>query len=260
MSVSFTARPVSIYKPFHESIEKGLTVYELETQDIDFLNKYRKSIKCDAYLKKEKAIYREIALTTLDSIIKSLKIKKNFLFSDKSVAYLAVCDKKVTSFIQGNLPKINLAENKIVYSTRSMPNETELDWLSSIPRNNEKTPKSAAPSVMAEFLNFCTNSKSKIKSIYCRSEIPDNCDKTVKFYEKLGFKAQGEKIKWESPNNPIDLNYFANLHNYKYSDDDILPMSITRAAAKKAVSDISKKFGREEIQNATSVDLNEIVV
>ena len=261
MDVNFTARPTAIYKPFKESTQKALTVYELETSDIKFLKKFKKQLQNDSFLKKEKPVYHEIALYALDSIIKSLKLKKNFFVDDKSVAYLAVCENKVTSFIQGNLPKINLAEDKVIHSNRNKAKESELDWLATIPsRDGTKLPSAAAPSVVSELFKYCFKLPQKFKSIYCRSEMPEKCEKSVKFYEKLGFKPVGKPIKMETPQKPIELNHFSDIDNFKYSTDDVLPMAISRSNAKKTVLNISKKFGREEIKNAKSVDLNKLVV
>lgn len=260
MTVSFTARPVAIYKPFSDATQKSLTVYELEARDIKFLSQFKKELKNNTYLKEEKKVYHTIALESLESIIKSLKINRQMKVSDKSVAYVAVNDKKITSLIQGNLPKINFEQNKIVYSNRNVAKETELDWLSSIPsRNGEQTPKSSAPAVVAELLNYCFRLPDKFKSMYCRSELPKNCEKTASFYEKIGFKAVGGAQKMETSDRPIDLNHFVNVDGFEYSNDETLPYSITRNAAKEAVKNIAKRFGREEIKDGKSVDLKDFV-
>ena len=261
MDVNFTAKPIAFYKPFKESTSRALTVYELETRDLKFLNKFKKQIKNDSVLKEENNVYYKIALSTLDSIIKSLKIKNRFGVSDKSAAYIAVNDKKITSLIQGNLPKVNLAQGKIVYSARNLPKESELDWLATIPtKGKDKVPTASAPAVVAELFNYIFKLPQKIKSVYCSSVLPENCEKSLKFYEKIGFKAVGNAVKMESSNGPVDLNYFTSVDSFKYYADEVLPMVISKADAKKAITDISKKFDREEIKNAKSVDLNKIVI
>lgn len=259
-NVSFTARPVAVYKPFKGADQKSMTVFRLEEKDIPYLEKFKKTVKNNGFLKVENPVHQSVTLGALDSILTALKLNKKLKLDDKSVSLVAVYNNKITSIVQGNLPKVDLSENKIVRSSRGVKAETELDWLSVIPQNQgEGTAKASAPAVMAELFDFCLKLPTKINSIFVRSEVPEKCYKTVNFYEKLGFKSIGGNTKMETPDSPIDLVRFAALSKFTYSNDDIIPMVAKRADIKKTIKNIAERFDREIIKNGISVDLNDII-
>lgn len=263
MSVSFTAMPVARYKTFKQTNTKDLTVYRLETRDIDFLTNYKDKLSSHndyEYLRNDHPIHHEIIEDALISIIDTLKLNHKMQIDDKSIAYVTVANNKILSIMQGNLPKIDLKTNRIVRSMRNKSHESELDLLSIVPQQSSELPHSAAPALINEFFRYCTKLPQKVKSIYCRSEIPENSEKTVKFYEKIGFKKISNSYeKWIAPSYPITLNNVEEIDRFKYPDDDILPMAISMTRAKKTIKQINDKFEREEIKKPTSVDLNEIV-
>lgn len=260
MDVSFKARPIAAYKPFKDSTARTLTIYSLEPADIPFLESFNSQIVKNDSLKAREPVYHEIIMLALKSILNGLKIRDKFKVNDQSVAYISVAEGRITSIFQGNAPKLVVEQNKIVHSYRNCPNESEIDWLTVIPSNDDlKLPKSAAASVVAEFFSYCFGANKKISNIFCRSELPERCEKSAKFYKKIGFRQIGDRMPLEDSKHPIDLGYFLSPDNFEYSSDKVIPMLVKKQKAQKSFRQISLKFGRQEINATESVDLASVV-
>jgi len=260
LTVSFTARPTAIYKPSSQALERSLTVFELEPRDVGFLEELRASIAHKPELLKERAMHYNIISPALDSIIAGLKARLNSKSNDKSVSLISVFEGKMFSIFQGNVPKFNFDDSKIVRSDRGFQKESEIDYFSNIPSPTKKHPKASAPAIIAEFFNFCLKLQgaNKVKSIYCRSEVPEICAQSFAFYKKIGLKElPGGSIKCESPDRPLSMYFLG--EDVKYDESLVRPMAIERAGIKKAFHDIASRFNRKELHNAESVDLQSII-
>lgn len=261
IDISFKARPIAAYKSFKNTNVRDLVVYSLEPMDIPFLEMLRIQIGQNSKQKETMPIHQEILIAGLNSIINILKMRKTFEAEDKTVALLSVCNGKVTSIIQGNMPKIDFKQSKIFYSNRGKPNESEIDWLTiNPPSDNQKLPKSASAAIVAEFYKYCLSLKPRVQSIYCRSEIPEKCQKSVAFYKKIGFRPVSTTyIDLQNTARPIDTSDLVTTDSYSLSNDCVLPLVVSRDSIKRVFNQIAKKFSRQSKGKQGSIDLSTIV-
>ena len=268
-NISFKAIRTAEYNVYEsknsKEERKKLTIYELEPSDIPVLEGLKRQAE-KKQLFPESKIYNsrndknnhyEIILEGIKDTINSLKLKDKFKFKTPSVEYLAVVNNNVCGLLTGNMPKLDMKSNRIVYSNRNKSNETEMDWLISWQPKCGGNITGIGTALLAEFFNYCNNLKG-INTIYVRSEIPEK-SKCPDFYKNFGFiPVQEETIPCEDELRPVELTRFLNSKKIEFDRSPVIPLELSTEQAKDTFIKVSGKLKREDL-DYKSVDLTNLV-
>ena len=168
---------------------------------------------------------------------------------DKIKMFIATYNNKPCGIFVANIPKIYAKDEAYVYSSRhnSAKNETEIDWLVTWNTTGNEKLKGVGKALVGEY--FHTVKKDKFRDVFVRSEIPEKSFATY-FYENLGFERLSTKrLKLSNKNSAqcVVANYDSN------SNDDTIPMIITRSQVLSKANELAKDMKRQEFKK-NSID------
>ncbi len=227
---------------------KNITIASFEKKDIKFVQNFIEKANSVCSKDKLKQDLISIALRTIRDILETND--KNF---DKVKMFIALHEDIPCGLLVGNIPKRVYDSDWICYSSRHnfAKNETELDWLVTWQPRGKARIKGVGKALVGEF--YRTVKKDKFRDVFVRSELPEN-SYALKFYECVGFEQLGNKrLKLFNKNS---AQYAMN--DYTESNDDTIPMLVTRKVLQEQAEYLSKKMARQEFLS-TSVDAEELI-
>ena len=249
-NTSFNAKLLSQWRCTNaKNKAKNISIISVEKNDLDFMQKFLGYIEKQ---KNESTSAKEIMIYATKTIIEILD--SNLPQINKIKMFIATYNNKPCGIFVANVPKMYAKDEAYVYSSRhnSGRNETEMDWLVTWnPTGNEKL-KGVGKALVGEY--FHTVKKDSFRDVFVRSEVPEKSFATY-FYEGLGFeRLSTRRLKLSNKNStPSVIKDFGSE-----SDDDTIPMIITRSKIQTKASELAKEMNRQEFKK-NSIDAENLI-
>ena len=243
-NISFNARLISQWRcSTLTSKARNISIIELEKRDVEFAKNFIQHVE---NVQTDSKTAREIMNSSSKTILEILQDDDNY--SKKIKIYIATYNETPCGIFIANMPKISPNYDDVVYSSRHnmAKNETELDWLVTwSPKANERL-KGIGKALIGEY--FRTVKKDKFRDVFVRAEVPEK-SYAKSFYERLGFEQIGTKrVRLLNKNSAQSV-----INDFTKTDDETIPMIITRSKIKQVAEELATKMGRKEFKK-DSVD------
>jgi hypothetical protein len=255
MSVRFRGIPIAQYqvpvsRPGHskEKTER-LTVVQLEPKDLPIIEHLSRQVEERGLVQHpdkddhKTFVHNWIIKWMLEDLKTILKMVERCALPLPTVMYMAVVNKQPVGIAMAHMPKIT-QDNKLVYSYRAKPEETELDWLSSWPLADQRKVKGVGQILLSHVYESCRALKQK--SLFIRAANPENSD-CIGFYKAMGAKKRGGLQYFDQKTGPRHLSLLLQDYPYEPSSGIIQPMSVSMDLAKQMARQVFDKYQQRKM-------------
>ena len=233
----------------------NLNIHSLDEKYIPYLQDFQNKVHSRSIdlgsdtFSVNKDFQHNILNGALFDTINSLKLKRTFdKFDSKHnkmspILLMAECEGECCGLLVGNLPRVNLKTTQISYSSRFKPDEIELEYLGAFSTTKHEKVSATAPSLLAEFFEFCKKVPNKCSSIYVKAAQSEESKKAISFYENNGFEKIGKPTSYFEKNKPVKLvELLIDWTKCKPLDTKSTPMVVPIKKALDTAKDIKQKL------------------